>query len=171
MLIFAHWSPVSPTSRSDTTSSNSSKYLPCDAGSGLLPQQGNNASWCQAAEHHRQPAQEDTEADWLGIGWVLPHGTGLQRASGFEVFQGAGVVGGLQLLRLLVGHLVHWCHVRLHGNCLLMQIFKKEPFFMGDSNRDQLVKIAQVLGTDNLYKYLKKYHLKLDEEFLKLLGK
>ena len=52
-----------------------------------------------------------------------------------------------------------------------MQIFKKEPFFMGDSNRDQLVKIAQVLGTDNLYKYLKKYHLKLDEEFLKLLGK
>jgi hypothetical protein len=42
---------------------------------------------------------------------------------------------------------------------------------MGDSNRDQLVKIAQVLGTDNLYKYLKKYHLKLDEEFLKLLGK
>jgi len=33
---------------------------------------------------------------------------------------------------------------------------------MGDSNRDQLVKIAQVLGTDNLLKYLKKYHLKLD---------
>lgn len=42
---------------------------------------------------------------------------------------------------------------------------------MGDSNRDQLVKIAQVLGTDLLYKYLKKYHLKLDDEFMKLLGK
>lgn len=42
---------------------------------------------------------------------------------------------------------------------------------MGDSNRDQLVKIAQVLGTDSLYKYLKKYHLKLDDEFMKLLGK
>lgn len=42
---------------------------------------------------------------------------------------------------------------------------------MGDSNRDQLVKIAQVLGTDNLYKYVKKYHLKLDEEFVKMLGK
>jgi casein kinase II subunit alpha len=34
---------------------------------------------------------------------------------------------------------------------------------MGDSNRDQLVKIAQVLGTDRLFLYLKKYHLKLDE--------
>lgn len=42
---------------------------------------------------------------------------------------------------------------------------------MGESNRDQLVKIAQVLGTDNLFKYLKKYHLKLDEEYIKLLGK
>ena len=42
---------------------------------------------------------------------------------------------------------------------------------MGESNRDQLVKIAQVLGTENLYKYLKKYHLKLDEDFMKLLGK
>lgn len=42
---------------------------------------------------------------------------------------------------------------------------------MGDSNRDQLVKIAQVLGTENLFKYTKKYHLKLDEEFMKLLGK
>lgn len=67
--------------------------------------------------------------------------------------------------------MVHWSHVRLHGNSLTMQIFKKEPFFMGESNLDQLVKIAQVLGTDNLFKYLKKYHLKLDDEFLKLLGK
>lgn len=42
---------------------------------------------------------------------------------------------------------------------------------MGDSNRDQLVKIAQVLGTDRLFLYLKKYHLKLDEEYIKMLGK
>jgi casein kinase II subunit alpha len=34
---------------------------------------------------------------------------------------------------------------------------------MGDSNRDQLVKITQVLGTDKLYQYLKKYHIKIDE--------
>ena len=42
---------------------------------------------------------------------------------------------------------------------------------MGESNRDQLVKIAQVLGTENLFKYIKKYHLKLDEEYIKILGK
>ncbi len=42
---------------------------------------------------------------------------------------------------------------------------------MGESNRDQLVKISQVLGTENLYKYLKKYNLKLDEEYMKMIGK
>jgi casein kinase II subunit alpha len=59
--------------------------------------------------------------------------------------------------------MVHWSNVRLYGKQIFTKIFKKEPFFMGDSNRDQLVKIAQVLGTDNLFKYVKKYHLKLDE--------
>ena len=33
-------------------------------------------------------------------------------------------------------------------------IFKKEPFFFGHDNHDQLVKIARVLGTDSLYDYL-----------------
>lgn len=42
---------------------------------------------------------------------------------------------------------------------------------MGESNQDQLVKICQVLGTDGLYKYLKKYNIKIEEEFSKLLGK
>ena len=42
---------------------------------------------------------------------------------------------------------------------------------MGDSNRDQLVKISQVLGTEGLFKYLKKYNLKLDDEYYKILGK
>lgn len=30
-------------------------------------------------------------------------------------------------------------------------IFKKEPFFQGTDNFDQLVKIAKVLGTDDLH--------------------
>lgn len=30
-------------------------------------------------------------------------------------------------------------------------IFRKEPFFHGNSNSDQLVKIAKVLGTDDLF--------------------
>ena len=37
---------------------------------------------------------------------------------------------------------------------------------MGDDNRDQLVKISKVLGMEDLYKYLKKYGQKLEEELL-----
>ncbi len=44
-------------------------------------------------------------------------------------------------------------------------IFRKEPFFSGSDNYDQLVKIAKVLGTDELYVYLDKYGLLLDENF------
>lgn len=56
-------------------------------------------------------------------------------------------------------------------NYILRKIFKKEPFFMGDSNRDQLVKICQVLGTDALFKYVKKYNVKLDDDYYKIIGK
>lgn len=41
-------------------------------------------------------------------------------------------------------------------------IFRKEPFFHGHDNYDQLVKIAKVLGTDDLYAYLDKYDVQLD---------
>ena len=40
-------------------------------------------------------------------------------------------------------------------------IFKKEPFFQGKDNYDQLVKIAKVLGTDDLYKYIENNAIKL----------
>lgn len=49
-------------------------------------------------------------------------------------------------------------------------IFKKEPFFHGQDNSDQLVKIAKVLGTDELYEYLERYDLELDSQFYGLLG-
>lgn len=42
---------------------------------------------------------------------------------------------------------------------------------MGNDNRDQLVKISKVLGTEDLYKYLKKYGLKLEEELAALIEK
>lgn len=51
------------------------------------------------------------------------------------------------------------------------KIFKKEPFFYGADNQDQLVKIAKVLGTEELHKYLKKYELTLDPGYNKILGK
>lgn len=48
-------------------------------------------------------------------------------------------------------------------------IFKKEPFFKGESNEDQLVKILDVLGTDKLQNYLIKYKLKLSSRYRGLI--
>lgn len=48
-------------------------------------------------------------------------------------------------------------------------IFKKEPFFHGQDNYDQLVRISKVLGTDELFDYLDKYDLDLDPQFDGLL--
>lgn len=50
-------------------------------------------------------------------------------------------------------------------------IFRKEPFFHGHDNYDQLVKIAKVLGTDELFSYLDKYDLELDPHFDSILGR
>ncbi|KAG2441926.1 hypothetical protein HXX76_003532 [Chlamydomonas incerta] len=56
------------------------------------------------------------------------------------------------------------------GCMLAAIIFRKEPFFFGHDNYDQLVKIARVLGTDDLYAYLEKYGLELDPQQESLLG-
>ena len=45
------------------------------------------------------------------------------------------------------------------------QIFKKEPFFHGYDQEDQLDKIASVLGTNELINYLEKYRIELEERF------
>jgi casein kinase II subunit alpha len=50
-------------------------------------------------------------------------------------------------------------------------IFRKEPFFHGHDNQDQLVKIAKVLGTDELFAYLDKYGITLDPSFLQMIGR
>ncbi|KAJ8145742.1 hypothetical protein OY671_001197 [Metschnikowia pulcherrima] len=50
--------------------------------------------------------------------------------------------------------------------CMLASIvFKKEPFFHGKSNTDQLVQIVRVLGSDDLHAYLGKYNLTLSDEY------
>ncbi|EMG49184.1 cka Casein kinase II subunit alpha [Candida maltosa Xu316] len=51
------------------------------------------------------------------------------------------------------------------GCMLASMVFMKEPFFHGKSNTDQLVQIVRVLGSNNLNKYLEKYHLKLGDEY------
>ncbi|XP_038716693.1 casein kinase II subunit alpha-2 isoform X2 [Tripterygium wilfordii] len=50
-------------------------------------------------------------------------------------------------------------------------IFRKEPFFYGHDNQDQLVKIAKVLGTDELNAYLNRCHLELDPQLEALVGR
>ena len=49
-------------------------------------------------------------------------------------------------------------------------IFHKEPFFQGKDNHDQLVKIAKVCGTQELYAYLDKYNIELEEDFIAMIG-
>lgn len=51
------------------------------------------------------------------------------------------------------------------GAMFASMIFKKDPFFHGRDNYDQLVKIAKVLGTEELHRYLQKYNLELDSHF------
>ena len=57
------------------------------------------------------------------------------------------------------------------GCMMAGMIFRKEPFFQGHDNYDQLVKIAKVLGTDDLYTYLNKYGLKLGNNYSGIMGK
>lgn len=54
-----------------------------------------------------------------------------------------------------------WCL----GCTLAAIVFKKEPFFFGKLNPDQLVQIVRVLGTEDLQNYLTKYNLELSKEF------
>lgn len=48
-------------------------------------------------------------------------------------------------------------HTGFKSRMFHVQIFRKEPFFHGHDNYDQLVKITKVLGTEDLYAYLEKY--------------
>lgn len=49
--------------------------------------------------------------------------------------------------------------------CILAGIiFKKEPFFQGQDNKDQLVKIVDVLGRTDLVNYANKYNITIDKE-------
>ena len=54
---------------------------------------------------------------------------------------------------------------------LASMIFRKEPFFHGHDNYDQLVRIAKVLGTEDLYDYLDKVIFEEKSEKLKVTFK
>uniref|UniRef100_A0A8D3EAX2 non-specific serine/threonine protein kinase n=1 Tax=Scophthalmus maximus TaxID=52904 RepID=A0A8D3EAX2_SCOMX len=57
------------------------------------------------------------------------------------------------------------------GCMLASMIFRKEPFFHGHDNYDQLVRIAKVLGTEDLYDYIDKYNIELEPRFNDILGR
>lgn len=57
------------------------------------------------------------------------------------------------------------------GCMFASMIFRKEPFFHGHDNYDQLVRIAKVLGTEELYEYIDKYQIELDPRFNDILGR
>ncbi|KAL4402713.1 Casein kinase II subunit alpha [Malassezia pachydermatis] len=57
------------------------------------------------------------------------------------------------------------------GCMFASMIFRKEPFFHGHDNYDQLVKICKVLGTDELFVYLDKYKIELDSHYDVILGR
>ncbi|SAM02318.1 hypothetical protein [Absidia glauca] len=58
-----------------------------------------------------------------------------------------------------------------YGCMFASMIFRKEPFFHGHDNYDQLVKIAKVLGTDELFVYLDRYNIELDQQYHDILGR
>lgn len=49
-------------------------------------------------------------------------------------------------------------------------IFQKEPFFRGSDNKDQLVKIARILGTEALDAWIDKYGIVIDQQFRSMIG-
>jgi len=57
------------------------------------------------------------------------------------------------------------------GCMFASMIFRREPFFHGHDNYDQLVKIAKVLGTDDLMAYLRKYNIELDAHYQNILSR
>ena len=50
-------------------------------------------------------------------------------------------------------------------------IFKQEPFFLGKDNFDQLLKIVKILGTDDMFEYIKKYNIVLNSHAQEQLGR
>jgi hypothetical protein len=68
---------------------------------------------------------------------------------------------------LSVGSVLPIAHTPPHNT----KLFRRDPFFYGSDNSDQLVKIVQVLGSDGLHAYLRKYGLKLDAQFTTMFAR
>jgi casein kinase II subunit alpha len=118
----------------------------------------------------------------LGPGRVLPSEDRIQCTSGVAILQGPRATCRLPRVRLQPGPVELWMHVRFNGRSCpkayrvalaltVWQIFRKEPFFHGHDNYDQLVKITKVLGTDEFFEYVHKYDISLDPQYDDILGR
>lgn len=56
------------------------------------------------------------------------------------------------------------------GCMFAAMIFRREPFFHGSDNYDQLVRIVKVLGSLDFYSYLAKYNIHIDMKFKEMIG-
>ncbi|XP_019872317.1 casein kinase II subunit alpha isoform X2 [Aethina tumida] len=56
------------------------------------------------------------------------------------------------------------------GCMFASMIFRREPFFHGNDNYDQLVRIVKVLGTYDFQTYLHKYNIMLDNKLQAMIG-
>mmetsp|Transcript_5327 Transcript_5327/g.6516 ORF Transcript_5327/g.6516 Transcript_5327/m.6516 type:complete len:203 (+) Transcript_5327:208-816(+) len=73
---------------------------------------------------------------------------------------------------LLIGNEFYDYSIDLWGvGCILAGLlFRREPFFRGRDNVDQLAKIASVLGTNNLLKYCASSNIKLSSALRTAVG-
>lgn len=55
------------------------------------------------------------------------------------------------------------------GCTMAGMMFKLDPFFKGSDNYDQLLKIAKVMGTEDLLLYMKRYKLTMPKAIAKVI--
>ncbi|TFK54010.1 kinase-like protein [Heliocybe sulcata] len=72
---------------------------------------------------------------------------------------------------LLVGHQKYSYSLDLWalGCMFASMVFRREHFFRGSDNHDQLLKIIKVLGTDDFDRYLERYNIQLETDLEDLL--
>lgn len=95
--------------------------------------------------------------DW-GLGEFYHHGQSYNVRVASRYYKGP---------ELLVGYRMYDYSLDIWSlGCVLAGIlFRKEPFFQGKDNTDQLVQIVNVLGRDDLMAYCQKYDIKIPSEF------
>ncbi|ESL09951.1 casein kinase II, alpha chain [Trypanosoma rangeli SC58] len=97
-------------------------------------------------------------ADW-GLGEYYIHGQAYNLCVGTRHFKGPELLVGL---RLYDYSLDIWS-----VGCILAEmLFRTFPFFRGENNEDQLFQIVDVLGTEDLTRYTRKYNIHLPHHLL-----